>query len=49
VNPHTIVTADIGELRAALKPSRDAGRVSFSSTTPSIARMYDYVLGGCFL
>ena len=35
LNPHTIVTADIGELRAALHPSRNAGLVRFSPTTPS--------------
>jgi hypothetical protein len=35
LNPPTIVTADIGELRAALHPSRNAGLVRFSPTTPS--------------
>jgi hypothetical protein len=46
LSPHTVVTADIGELWAALEPSRDAGLVPFSPTAPSIARMYDYMLGG---
>ncbi len=46
LNPHTVVTDNVSELRAALKPSRDAGLVAFNSTTPSIARMYDAMLGG---
>jgi O-methyltransferase involved in polyketide biosynthesis len=46
VSPHTVVTDDVGELRAALEPSRVGGLVPFSPTTPSIARMYDALLGG---
>jgi O-methyltransferase involved in polyketide biosynthesis len=46
LHPHTVVTESAGELRAALEPSRAAGLVSFSPTTPSIARMYDALLGG---
>jgi O-methyltransferase involved in polyketide biosynthesis len=46
LNPHTVVTDNVAELRAALEPSRDSGLVPFNSTTPSIARMYDFLLGG---
>lgn len=46
LNPHTIVTADLSELRAALEPSRGAALIPFNPATPSIARMYDYMLGG---
>jgi O-methyltransferase involved in polyketide biosynthesis len=46
LNPHTVVTDNVAELRAALDPSRDSGQVLFSSTAPSIARMYDFLLGG---
>jgi O-methyltransferase involved in polyketide biosynthesis len=46
LNPHTVVTGNVGELRAALQPSRGTGLVPFSPTTPSVARMYDFLLGG---
>jgi O-methyltransferase involved in polyketide biosynthesis len=46
LNPHTVVTDDPAELRAALEPSRDTGLVPFSPATPNIARMYDYFLEG---
>jgi hypothetical protein len=46
LNPHTVVTDDAAELRAALEPSRAAGLVPFNPMTPSVARMYDYMLGG---
>jgi len=46
LNPHTVVTADAAELRAALEPAREAALVPFSTTTASIARIYDYLLGG---
>ncbi len=46
LNPHTVVTDNAAELRAALQSSRDAGLVPFSVTTPSIARIYDFLLGG---
>jgi S-adenosyl methyltransferase len=46
LNPHTVVTADMAELEAALEPSRAAALFPFSPITPSIARMYDYMLGG---
>jgi len=46
LNPHTVVTADAAELRAALEPAREAALVPLSTTTASIARIYDYLLGG---
>jgi O-methyltransferase involved in polyketide biosynthesis len=46
LNPHTVVTDDLDELRAALGPSRDCGLIPFSPMTPSVARMYDALLGG---
>ena len=45
VNPHTVVTADIGELREALQPAKaSAGPAAFSFARPNIARMYSYWL-----
>lgn len=41
LNPHTVVTADKAELRAALEPSRDAGLVSFSPATPSKVKVIE--------
>jgi O-methyltransferase involved in polyketide biosynthesis len=46
VNPHTVITADLGELRAAIAPSQVAPARPFSPATPNIARMYDYLLRG---
>lgn len=45
-HPHTVVTADPAELRAALKPSQRAGLIPFSTHTASMARVYDLLLGG---
>lgn len=48
--PHTVVTADLGELRSAL--GSDAGQEDDHPAplpdvpAPSIARVYDYLLGG---
>jgi len=45
VNPHTVITADIGELREALQPATaSAGPAAFSFARPNIARMYSYWL-----
>jgi O-methyltransferase involved in polyketide biosynthesis len=46
VGPHTVVTPDLGELRAALQAGRPAQQVPFSTAQPNIARMYDYWLQG---
>jgi SAM-dependent methyltransferase len=46
LNPHTVVTSDLGELREALEPSRASGRTPFTTAQPNIARMYDYWLQG---
>jgi SAM-dependent methyltransferase len=46
LNPHTVVTSDLGELREALEPARLAALIPFTSARPSIARMYDYWLQG---
>jgi len=46
VNPHTVITADLDELREALQPALpadDTGTAS-SSAQPNIARMYSYWL-----
>jgi hypothetical protein len=40
---------DPDELLAALAPARDTGIVPLSTATPSIARVYDLLLGGYFL
>jgi S-adenosyl methyltransferase len=46
VNPHTVITADIGELREALQPAPATGSstAAFSAAEPNIARMYSYWL-----
>ena len=46
VRPHTVVTPDLGELRAALEAASLARMVPFSAAQPNIARMYDYWLQG---
>ena len=46
LNPHTVVTSDLGELREALEPARAAGKIPFTTAQPNIARMYDYWLQG---
>jgi O-methyltransferase involved in polyketide biosynthesis len=46
LNPHTVVTSDLRELRAALEPARAAGSLPFTPAQPNIARMYDYWLHG---
>ena len=46
LNPHTVVTSDLGELREALEPARAAGMIPYTTAQPNIARMYDYWLRG---
>ncbi len=46
LRPHTVVTGDRAELRAALLPSRYAGLMPFRPQTPNIARIYDLLLDG---
>jgi S-adenosyl methyltransferase len=49
VNPHTVITADIGELREALQPGMpgdDDRERMLSTAEPNIARMYAYWLRG---
>ena len=46
LNPHTVITSDLAELREALEPARAAGRLPFTPAQPNIARMYDYWLHG---
>jgi O-methyltransferase involved in polyketide biosynthesis len=46
INPHTVITADVDELREALQPSLAAGGGTAArfSAEPNIARMYSYWL-----
>jgi O-methyltransferase involved in polyketide biosynthesis len=46
--PHTVVTADLAELRSVLSAAGPPGEadVPFDPKTPNIARMYAYLLGG---
>ena len=44
VNPHTVITADMAELREALRPGPSAGNGGLSTAHPNIARMYSYWL-----
>jgi len=46
LNPHTVVTSDLGELRHALEPAQAGWKVPFTTAQPNIARMYDYWLRG---
>jgi len=48
VNPHTVIAADLDELRGALQPSPAAssGEHAVCTTEPNIARMYAYWLQG---
>jgi SAM-dependent methyltransferase len=46
LNPHTVVTSDLGELREALEPAQAAGMIPRTTAQPNIARMYDYWLQG---
>jgi hypothetical protein len=46
VNPHTLITADVEELREALRsaPMVRSGPPAFCPTEPNVARMYAYLL-----
>src|SRR5260370_5042472 len=48
--PHTVVTADLDELRAVLADAttqpRAAGSQAFDTSAPNAARMYAHWLGG---
>jgi O-methyltransferase involved in polyketide biosynthesis len=46
LRPHTVISDDLEELRAALEPSQYAQLIPFSPDVPNVARMYDYLLGG---
>jgi len=49
LRPHTVVTAELNELREALEPAGHltaAAQASFSPAEPNIARMYGYWLQG---
>ena len=46
LNPHTVVTPDLAELRDALDPAPGPGRDPVAPAQPNIARMYDYWLDG---
>jgi O-methyltransferase involved in polyketide biosynthesis len=46
LNPHTVVTSDLAELRDTLGPARSAEVMPFTPDQPNIARMYDYWLRG---
>jgi O-methyltransferase involved in polyketide biosynthesis len=46
LSPHTVVTADLRELRDALGPARLTGPDTLAPAQPNIARTYDYLLGG---
>jgi len=46
LHPHTLITDDLAEIRAALKPARNRTLIPFSPDVPNVARMYDYFLGG---
>jgi SAM-dependent methyltransferase len=45
-NPHTVVTADLSELRDMLQPTGTPDLPAFMTARPNIARMYAYWLGG---
>jgi O-methyltransferase involved in polyketide biosynthesis len=46
LSPHTLVTADLGELRDLLKPGRLPHAPAFTTTKANVARMYAHWLGG---
>src|ERR1700730_10878343 len=47
-HPHTAVTADLGELRAALSlgAEQQVAATPYDASVPNIARMYNYWIGG---
>jgi O-methyltransferase involved in polyketide biosynthesis len=46
LNPHTVVTADLSELRDVLQPAGNPDLVAFTTARANIARMYAHWLGG---
>ena len=46
LNPHTVVTADLSELRDVLQPTGTPDLPAFMTARANIARMYTYWLGG---
>ncbi len=44
--PHTVVTHDLAELRAALGSEGGQAPAGFDLTRPNVARIYNYILGG---
>jgi hypothetical protein len=45
LHPHTLVTGNLAEMRAALEPSQYTALIPFRPETPNIARMYSLLLG----
>ena len=46
LNPHTVVTADLSELRDVLQPAGNPDVAAFTTARVNIARMYAHWLGG---
>jgi hypothetical protein len=46
LNPHTVVTADISELRDVLEPADGPDLAAFTTARANIAWLYDHWLGG---
>ena len=46
LNPHTVVTDDLGELRDLLQPAGAPDMAAFTTARANIARMYAHWLGG---
>jgi len=46
LNPHTVVTADLSELRDVLQPAGNPDLAAFTTARANIARMYAHWLGG---
>ena len=46
LNPHTVVTADLSELRDMLQPAGNPDLPAFTTARANIARMYAHWLGG---
>src|SRR5712691_13050934 len=46
LNPHTVVTEDLSELRDVLQPAGNPDLPAFTTARANIARMYSHWLGG---
>jgi O-methyltransferase involved in polyketide biosynthesis len=46
LHPHTVITDDLAEMRAALESSRHAALIPFSPDMSNVARIYDFFIGG---